>query len=402
MRIAIISKSDKSGGGASRVAEDLTKLLNLHGHIAHHYNSKLERNNEFSRPLYGRFQILFKYGHAILRKIGLSGLIPFELWNLQKQFSYERYDVIHIHDISSAISPFTLMYFSKFYPVVWTLHDCSAFTGGCLYPMGCKKFQKNCFHCPQHGQWPINSLVDLVFIDKWIKRKLHTSNKIHLLSPSKWMKDMAMLSGDIIMEPEIITNGVDRKIFHSIDKTVAKLALKIPTDRFIILVSSVDLNDERKGFKRALLVLKKISDLNPFVILVGTVDEKIEKELIGIDFYQSGYIADETILSRHYAAADIFLNCSLADNQPLVVLETMACGTPTVGFASGGIPELVLQNKTGFLVPINDIDALRDILQITVEDKSYVAWGQNAIKKAEEYDKMLFLAKHLKVYSRLI
>ncbi len=407
MKIAIISKSNKSGGGASCVAQDLMVLLNKSGHIAHHYHAgEIVQADENVKPLYGRFHWLLKKAHALLRKIGVPGAIAFELPFLINAIKKEKYELLHFHDLSSAISPYTLKYLAKKKIIVWTLHDCSPFTGGCLYTMDCNKYQNNCFSCPKKGQWPIDSYLNLMFVDRWLKKKVHSHNNIELLSPSKWMSDIALTSNMLLRAPRVISNGVNLEIYKPLktNKIVEiKKTMDIGKEQPVLLVIASSLTDERKGVSYALNALRGIADMNPFVVLVGTADEAIYKKLNGIDYFSTGYVVDEQKLNEYYSVSDIFLNCTLADNQPLVVLETMAAGTPTVGFKTGGISEMIVQGQTGYLVDQKNMAEMEKVLRESIAGKTYIKWGEDARKRAEEkYTNDIFLKKHLKLYNSLL
>ncbi|MDF5731537.1 MAG: glycosyltransferase, partial [Rhizonema sp. PD38] len=146
MKVAIVSKSDRKGGGASRVAEDLAKWLNDAGHHTDHFIAfNFQEPLSFQRSLYGEgLKIKFcKKIHRATNKFGLRELLPAEYWfNLNKVI--DNYDIVHFHDLFTAISPLTLALASRRKPTFFTVHDCSPFTGGCLYPMGCEKFTSHC------------------------------------------------------------------------------------------------------------------------------------------------------------------------------------------------------------------------------------------------------------------
>ena len=196
---------------------------------------------------------------------GLPEFIPLELPYLLKK-GILNYDIIHFHDICSAISPLTVYYLAKRKPVVWTFHDCSPFTGGCLYPMTCEKYKSKCFDCP-HKQWPIDSRFVNTRILQKIKKRIYTSTNIITIAPSQWMADLAFSSSVLNRRPFVIENGVDTSLIKPLDKKKARNVLSIPEDRYVILISAVSFNDERKGAKYAAGSIKKINDLNPYVFL---------------------------------------------------------------------------------------------------------------------------------------
>lgn len=400
MKIAIVSKADSFGGGASRVAEELTALANQEGYTVHHYCSWTGKGyTETRRGLYGRFEKFIRRLHYATKKIGFPEFIPYELPFLLRRLKENHYDIIHFHDLSSAISPLTLNYLAKKVPIVWTMHDCSPFTGGCLYPMDCENYKTDCRHCPQSGEWPIDSIFDFAFLGRKIKEKLHRNKNLSLITPSKWMANMAMSSGMISKQPTVISNGVDIEAFRALNKDTLKKEMGLPLDRPVVLISAGNILDERKGTIYAIDALREVQDLKPFLIVVGVMDENARDLFADFDYHEAGYLSTDNDLNRHYAAADLFLFCSLADNQPLVILETMASGTPVIGFQTGGIPEMIDNGETGYLVPQKDVAALVLLLREVIEKRQYVVWGENARKKAEKfYSYDVFLQNHLKYY----
>ncbi len=153
MKIAIVSKSDRIGGGASRVAEDLAAWLNDAGHQTDHFIAfNFKDPLSFQHSLYGegtRVKLCKKI-HRATNKFGFRELFPGEYgFNLSRVI--DNYDIVHFHDLYTAMSPVTVGLVSQRKPI-FTIHDCSAFTGGCMYPMGCEKFTSHCHKCPQLPQ----------------------------------------------------------------------------------------------------------------------------------------------------------------------------------------------------------------------------------------------------------
>lgn len=405
LKIAVISKADHFGGGASRVAAELTALLNGAGLHADHWLSWAGGSwSPHMRPLYGRLQFPIRAANFGLRKVGFPELIPFELGPLLYGGRILDYDLLHFHDLSSAISPLTLLYLSRKRPVAWTIHDCSPFTGGCLYPMGCQRFAHGCGACPQLGEWPIDSKLDFTGFQQGIKRRLARSGRIQYVTPSTWMRQTALASGMFAVPPAVLHNGVDTAVFRPFDKAAVRRELGLPGDRTIVLLSAGSLLDERKGTRYAIEALQACRDLRPFILLVGNSSPQVRDLLAGFDIHEAGYLGDSERLARHYAAANLFLFTSLADNQPLTVLETMATGTPIVGFETGGIPEMVLQDKTGRLVAQKDTQALTTALrQVLTAPGVLTAWGERGRAHIEKlFSHRHFLDTHLALYHQML
>lgn len=363
MRIAQISKADSFGGGASQVAEILCNGLRDRQYFCHHLTSWAGKGYEENRyPLYGKYEREIRRLHLLTKKLAVPELVPYELIPLRRHELRSSYNLLHFHDLSSAISPLTLQFLSKKTPVLWTIHDCSAVTAGCLYPMGCEKYKKTCMACPQRGMWPIDSKLDLSFIGHYLKKSLHGTGRISLVAPSQWMADFVQGSGLVDKEVKVISNGIDTKTFSP--EATSQISDKIKSKRGLkVLVSSGDILDERKGIKFSLEVLKQLKHLNPVVVVAGNVSDDAKKLFSEFDTVYAGYISDRREMASIYAAVDIFLFCSLADNQPLAVMESLASGTPVYGFKTGGIPEMVANGDNGRLVKQMDVDELAACLE---------------------------------------
>ena len=405
LRIAQISKADAFGGGASRVAEDLTDALSDNGHVVHHFCSWSGKGfNAPRKSLYGKKEAFTRRLHTVGKRLGFPEYIPFELSSIIARGLIDKYDIFHFHDLSSAISPNTLSYIARFKPVVWTFHDCSPFTGGCLYPMGCENFkvEKGCGSCPQIGQWPIDSKFDFTRTLRNSKARLFKKG-ITPVTPSHWMADMAMSSQIVPQRPHVISNGINTSTYQAYPKKALREELGIPKDRMVVLLSAGHLEDERKGTKFALQVLKLLKDINPFVVVMGQANEQFLSTLSPLDYKAVGYVSSQEDLNRYYSLADLFLFCSLADNQPLSIIEALCSGTPVAGFATGGIPEQIKQEKTGFLVENQDIAQLASRIKQAFESGDLKKWSKAAAKLApDEFSALRLAADHEALYLNLL
>ncbi len=406
LKIAIVSKADRSGGGASRVAADLADLLNEAGHTAHHWLlHRRGRAEAHVRDLYGeRFSKAFRLVNAISRSVGTAELFPVELSVLGRRARREGYDLVHFHDLTSAVSPLTVLALSKRWPTFWTFHDCSPFTGGCLYPMDCTRYLTRCGACPQRGDWPLQSRFDRTGFMQDVRRVTHRFGSVHALSPSNWMADRAMESGVVPRRPEVIPNGVDTKRFRPRNRAELKRMLEIDPERTVLLLAAGDVEDARKGTRQAIEALNAIREKRPHLIVVGHAGNALCEALRGFDVLFAGWVSSDEFKSRLFAASDAYLFCSLADNLPLTVLETMASATPTLGFATGGIPEMIEHERTGYLVRPGDISGLVSGLEKALQGGGRLAkWGEAARTRAvEHFSNELFLENHLRYYRKII
>lgn len=401
MKIAMISKADSSGGGASKVATQLTQLLQKQNiHVDHFTRSASTITPTI--PLYTDFEK--KIYHRLL-DLGIQEYFPFERKVLQKYDALNHYDIFHFHDITSAVSPLTLKYLSdKGKKIVWTIHDCSIVTGGCLYPLECEQYLTSCKHCPQLGSFGLGRNFDLTkYFHKMKKYVLQNSN-IHFIAPSKWIADLVYDTGYIKNYPTIIPNCVDTTVFKYLNKQPTRSLLGLERDRFIILISSANLKNKYKGLEYAIKILHKVKRLNPYILVIGKESMELLNYFQEFDTYFTGYINDDELLNKYYASANIFLNTTIADNHPLAVLETMASGTPNIGFATGGIPETITQDEDGYISKEQNIDEITNKIIFYYNNQNTLSMmSENAVSNiVNNYSLDNFIETHINLYKTIL
>lgn len=382
------------------VATQLAQKLNDRFKIDHWIGEEKEPSNRL-RLRTSRFdKLVFRASRFGSRIIGYSDFFatsPHLM--LQKKTEY---DLIHVHDISGALSPFSLKKIATIAPVIWTFHDCSPFTGGCIYPLDCTTYKTQCGSCPQLSRWPLLAHFD----NTKIMRKWHheIANKYisAIICPSHWIAEQARLSG---IKPELIRvihNSVDTSTFHPMNKADARIRLGIPEDAFLIFLGSATFSNPYKGIDFA---FKAISALQKpiHVLLVGKSASSIHLPS-GPVYHSFEYTADRTELARRYAACDVTIFPSLAENFPLMLLESMACRTPVVAFSTGGIPEAVDHDVNGWLAPSGDIECLANGLRVAMNEKQRLSrWSSNARQKIMNcFTEERFVDEHIELYEKLI
>lgn len=398
MKIAIISKANSSGGGASKVATQLTHMLQKQNIHVDHFTRSTSTNIP-TIPLYSDFEK--KVYHRLL-DLGIQEYFPFERKVLKKHDALNGYDIFHFHDITSTVSPLTLKYLSdRGKKIVWTIHDCSVVTGGCLYPLDCKHYLTKCKNCPQLNSFGLARNFDFTHMFHRMKKYVLKNSNIKFIAPSKWIAELVYETGYLKEYPTIIPNGVDTSIFKPLNKKATRSFLGLKQNRFTILLSSVTLQNRYKGLKYAIEIIHKLKKINPYILIVGNESQELSTKLQGFDTFFTGLIKDDMLLNKYYASADIFLNTTVADNHPLTVLEAMASGTPNFGFSTGGIPEIVTNNIDGILTKHQSSDLASEI-ERSFKSKSYKIYGANAQKTIQNnYNQNDFLIKHLNLYQNI-
>lgn len=408
MRIAILSKADSTGGGASRVAEDLYRHLPDAGHHVVHWCSFADKYGERREHLWGgrRYRNLAWLGYGVSKYAGMGESIPLEIWPLSQARLWDNFDIVHVHDTTMAISPFTLDFLSRRMPVLWTMHDCSPFTGGCLYPMGCEKYKSSCGSCPERGAWPLTGALDNTSLFLKEKRWLHKSGRVALCAPSRWMAGMAVSSGNVKRPVDLVPNCVDTDLFRPLDtdeKRAIRRLFGVPEGKTVVLMSSWSLADKRKGGEEAATAVDAVKDLDPYFVLVGNPSPALREKIAPMGFVETDMIKDRRLLALWYALSDIYLFPSRADNQPLSVLEAMSCGLGTVAFRAAGVAEMIEPGLDGMLVPDGDACALGAALRHAIATGEFENWKVPARERMlRDHAIPVFVRNHEDIYARTI
>ncbi len=272
-------------------------------------------------------------------------------------------DIINLHWISDMFN------YNDFFssipqnkPIVWTLHDMNAFTGGCHYSNNCNGYINNCGNCPQLDNRSANDISNKSFSSKSYSYNKYFRDRVCIVAPSRWLAETARRS-KLLMNYEIhcISNGLDINIFKPRNRLKARKLLGIPEDTQVLLFVADGLDNHRKGFDILVEALKTIaSSKNIFLLTVGggAPQQELSKNHIHL-----GYVDIEERMPMVYSAADLFIAPSREDNLPNTVLESISCGTPVVAFDQGGLSDLVKPGLSGYLVKELTVKAIVEAIE---------------------------------------
>lgn len=309
------------------------------------------------------------------------------------------FDIIHLHNLhGNYFSIFTLLMLKPRKKMVWTLHDMQAITGHCAHAFSCEKWQNGCGSCPDLMSYPALKKDTTRFLWK-LKKSIYKKLDLEIIVPSNWLKEKVEKSSLKEFPIHVIYNGVDTSIFKPFDKPFVRNLLGLPLDKKIVLFSAdMGFNNPYKGGEYVNQMIN--DDLFHDVLFINIGGEQLVKNQ---NLWTFPYIDDQVKLVHFYNAADVLLYPSLADNCPLVVLEAMACGLPIVAFNVGGIPELIENHKSGFVVP-KEYDYLKNfttrLLNNEVLRKSFSENSIKTVKSKFSIEKMNI--EYLKVYNNVV
>lgn len=298
----------------------------------------------------------------------------------------------------------TLRKFKK--PIVWTLHDMWAFTGGCHYNSGCDRYVNSCGQCLQLGSQKQKD------VSHWVwkrKKKAWDLLEITIVTPSRWLAECARKSSLFRNRRiEVIPNGLNTNIYKPVDNKFARNSLGLPQNKKLILFGAINAcGDKRKGFQFLEPAMKKLrKDFlsgKPEIVIFGAT-EPIEPPNLGFKTHYMGQFNDDVNLALLYAAVDVFILPSVQDNLPNTIMESLACGTPVVAFNIGGIPDMISHNGNGYLVRAFDTDDLVNGIKWVIEnDERHKELAVNTRKKAVmEYSLENQAKRYLSLYEDVL
>ncbi len=366
MRVLIVNTAERTGGAAI-AANRLLHALNHNGVEARMLvrDRKTDASEVVNIPPSWRLKAKFLWERGIIwlaNGLSKKGIFQVDIANtgtdITRMPEFQQADVIHLHWVNQGFLSLGNLerILASGKPVVVTLHDQWYFTGICHYSSDCEKYRTQCQHCPMlKGQRM--DLAQRVF-DR--KQAIYEGRNLTFVGCSRWMADMARQSR--LTQGHTVTNtpnAIDADVFKPMDKAAARQRHHLPADKKLILFGAQRITDERKGFRFLTEACEHIAMHHPTlpqqlgVVVLGG-DAQSVKEALPLPVYTVNYLSNEKEIAELYNAADLFVTPSLQDNLPNTIVESMACGTPCVGFNVGGIPEMIHHQQDGYVADYCD------------------------------------------------
>jgi len=286
-----------------------------------------------------RFPLRY-YPERKLFSVWSNNFIPSELL---RRVEREKPSIIHLHLVGSGV--LDLAEFDALsVPLVWSMHDTWAFTGGCHYPGDCVNYRQACGACPQLGSADQDDLSRRNII----RKRAHYRQVSAWVTPSRWLYQLALESKAVPPSRlHCLPYGLDHAVFSSKGRTEVRRKLELSDDILAFAVGATYMGEERKGFHLVPAALRKISKTRKCVILQFGSGEAETSEQWPCPVRRVGVCRTEQQVADLYRAADVCLLPSLQDNLPNVALESLACGCPIVGFVPSGLSDIIVDGFTG-------------------------------------------------------
>lgn len=318
---------------------------------------------------------------------GLNSVFPTK--QLIKKIKVLNPDIIHLHNIHDHWLNYKILFEylnTTNIPIIWTQHDCWAFTGGCMHFVhsNCEKWKKYCSECPQKKRFLDSSRSNFE-----LKKNLFgNNNNLTIVPVSQWMADFVQKSFLKNKNINVIHNGVDLNVFKPLSRNREG-------NKFNILaVSSVW--HQSKGLYDIFKLREILSDEYEITI-VGLSEKQLTQLPNGVIGIQRTQNIQELV--KLYSEADVFINPTYADTFPTVNIESLACGTPVITYRTGGSPEAI-DEKTGIVVEQGNVNELANAIR---KIRTTPLSSNDCRKRSEEYfDKDKCFDKYIKLYEECL
>ena len=273
---------------------------------------------------------------------------------------YAEADVVHLHWVNQGLLSLRglerVLQGGK--PVVWTLHDMWPLTGICHHAGDCDGWLHGCGHCPllrlRRGAGDASARCFQR------KRRVYDAGRIHFVACSDWLADLArrapLLQGHVVHS---IPNAIDTDFYSPADRTAARRKLGLPEQGDLLLFVAYKATDKNKGVDYLRQAVRQLAATDETlqrtlqVVIVGREATTLRYSF-AVKAHTREYVSDEATMRDFYRAATLLCMPTLQDNLPNTIVEAMSCGTPTVGFRVGGLPQLIEHGENGYLATYKD------------------------------------------------
>lgn len=342
----------------------------------------------------------------VTSRLGLNDIHAISSFGIGKNEVYLSADILHIQGIhSNFFSYLALPWLTRTKPAVFTLHDLWALTGHCAISYDCDRWEIGCGKCPYPDAIP-SIRRDNTRLEWKLKDWVYSRSNLTIVTPSSRLTEQARQSMLNRFPIHHIPHGIDAETYQPIDPDQCHSLLGVTPGKKVLMFAAPNMNHFWKGGDLLLKALQSLPEslkAATVLLLLGNGGEAIA-ETAGIQTLHLGYVSNDRLKAVAYSAADLFVSPTRAEAFGLVLLESIACGTPVVSFRVGGVPDLVRPGITGYLAePENAKDLCDGIIQL-LEDESlrnYMS-QQCRVIALREYPLELQVQRHIDLYRQIL
>ena len=404
MNVLHINQSDISGGAA-------IAGYRLHqGLLAQGINSRLLVGAvKTSSNLVATIPRKYRIENQLLRFnqwLGLNYINIISTFDITAHTFYQEADIINLHNLhNDYFNYLAINSFTENKKAIFTLHDMWSFTGHCAYSYDCDRWKIGCGKCPYPDTYP-DIQRDNSHLEWKLKNWVYSRSNLTIITPSNWLTEQAKQSMLSRFQIHHIPYGIDTEAYQPLAPEQCKSLLGISLDKRVLMFGAESLKDPRKGGDILLTALQSLPESLKDETVLLTIGDSAEtiSESVGMQTLNLGYVSSDRLKSVAYSAADLFLFPTRADNLPLVLQESMACGTPMVSFKIGGVPDLVRPGITGYLATPEDAkNFCNGIVQLLEDQDLRDRMSQQCRAIAlEEYPLELQAKRYIELYRQIL
>ena len=382
MKVVFVNTNDNAGGAAiacRRIQKSLATYAGVEGKILVQDKNTLDgavvstTPNRWQKWLaWGRFvaERLYFYPYERSSEIrfqfnpGIAGI------DISTHPLVQEADIIHLHWVNFGyLSTDSLQkLFALGKPVVWTFHDMWAFTGGCHHSGSCENYRDACGGC----KFVKHPAPDDFSHRRWRAKKASYA-PFTAIGCSQWLARRAAQSS-LLRHARVssIPNPIDIEVFKPIPKQEARGRLGLSPNKEFILFAAMRVGAVGKGFSYLVQALQLLIEQYPDrmleveMLIFGHSSADLTDSL-PIVAHRLGHLSDSQQIGLAYSAASVFVIPSLEENLPNTIMEAMACGTPAVGFDTGGIPEMIDHRINGYVAEYRSAESLAEGIEWVLE-----------------------------------
>ena len=309
----------------------------------------------FEQGIYRRFYYIYGLHY---------GFAPLSTAKILRILKHERPDVVHLHSINCAmVNIYRLLSFLKKQGIatVLTNHAEFFYTGNCPHALDCEKWKNGCGDCPRLFYASDSKLFDRTHT-AWIKMKAAFANhpNLSVVSVSPWVYNRSVLSPILEgVSQTTILNGVRADVFYRRLQTDARGLLGLGDGKIILHVTA-NFSDSESDSKGGIYILKLAERMKDVTFIVAGKHGQIDN--LPSNVILVGVISDQQTLGAYYSAANLTVVTSHRETFGMSVAESLSCGTPVVGFESGGSESIAIDEYSEF-VPFADLDSLETAIR---------------------------------------
>ncbi len=315
-------------------------------------------------------------------------------------------DIVHCHNLHGGYFDLReLPALSQRVPLILNLRDAWLLTGHCAYSCECERWRHGCGQCPDLQRYP--GIHRDATAENWRRKAdLFARSRLYVTAPSAWLLDCARASTLGALEYRMIPNGIDLTVFRPADRNAARDRFQLDRAAPVVMFAAASRHNVYKdpeGMNAAIRALAAIPRTGPAPVFLCVGARVPPAGLRSLDVRCVPFLSDPAALADCYRAADVFIHTARAEAFGKTVTEAMACGTPVVASAVGGIPEQFTDGVEGFLAPPGAAAVIAARAAELLRDPARrLACGEAAARRACRYSVEAQVDRFLAWYAEIL